>query len=339
LPLPDPALVAQKTGPYYNLVPFQNVIDFIKHSSFVLTEPSTWLTALKESYVLEPAFNFLLTVPFGIYLAYYFKSSFKKVLLFSFLLSLFFEITQLTGLYGYYVRPYRLFDINDLILNTLGGATGFVIFKNLLQFLPTRDHIDATSIARGHRVGYLRRLLAVIVDSIVIGLITLLIAAFTPYEEAYLVVTLLYFPLLTILWRGGTFGKWLVGIKVGATSLAADGIAGVVSSAADGTTGVVSSAADGTTGVVSSATTASPLRLVMRYTMRTAVIFLFQAMTWLASDSDITFNIFLTIAEVVLLLLLVIDFIASFSKRKQLWYERWTHTSNISTHARKKART
>jgi glycopeptide antibiotics resistance protein len=46
---------------------------------------------------------------------------------FSFLLSLFYETSQLTALFGIYPGPYRFADVEDLICNTLGGAAGWQI--------------------------------------------------------------------------------------------------------------------------------------------------------------------------------------------------------------------
>lgn len=64
-------------------------------------------------------------MPFGVYLRYYFKQDLKRTILFSFLLSLFYELTQLSALYGIYSGPYRLADVEDLICNTMGGAVGW----------------------------------------------------------------------------------------------------------------------------------------------------------------------------------------------------------------------
>ncbi|MBM9833979.1 VanZ family protein, partial [Enterococcus faecalis] len=87
----------------------------------------TYLPAMKQGVFLEPLFNLLLTLPFGVYLRYYFKCSFLKTLVITFCLTLFFELTQLTGLYFIYPRPYRLFDVNDLFVNTVGGLVGWTI--------------------------------------------------------------------------------------------------------------------------------------------------------------------------------------------------------------------
>ena len=118
LPLPKREDVLNNTN-MIRLQPFAFVVDFMKESSFVWNDASTYLKAMTESCFYVPAFNILMTIPFGIYLRYYFQCSFKKTLLYSFCLSLFFEITQVTGLYFIYPKPYRLFDLDDLFLNTL----------------------------------------------------------------------------------------------------------------------------------------------------------------------------------------------------------------------------
>jgi glycopeptide antibiotics resistance protein len=45
----------------------------------------------------------------------------------TFLLSLIIESAQLTGLFFIYPGSYRLFDVDDLITNTLGGFLGTVL--------------------------------------------------------------------------------------------------------------------------------------------------------------------------------------------------------------------
>jgi len=117
------------TSPRTQLIPFDFVIDFALNSSFDITNFHTYFKALKESYFYVPVFNIILTVPFGMFLRYYFKCDLTKVIIYSFLLSLFFESTKLSGLYFIYPRGYRLFDVDDLILNTLGTVIGFVIFR------------------------------------------------------------------------------------------------------------------------------------------------------------------------------------------------------------------
>lgn len=48
-----------------------------------------------------------------------------------FALSLTVELTQLTGTWGFYPCAHRTFDVDDLILNTLGVALGFMAARRL----------------------------------------------------------------------------------------------------------------------------------------------------------------------------------------------------------------
>ena len=138
LPLPDPKTFEQTANiwDYINLNPLGFIRDFVETTQFKITDITTYLPAMQEKAFYQPLLNILMTVPFGMYLGYYFKDSLKKTVLLTFLLSLFFELTQLSGLYGIYSHPYRLFDVDDLILNTLGGLIGFLIYKRCLRRLP-----------------------------------------------------------------------------------------------------------------------------------------------------------------------------------------------------------
>ena len=66
--------------------------------------------------------------PLGIYLRYYFRQGFLQTVRWGFLVSLSIELLQLSGLLFIYPRPYRLFDVDDLITNTLGAALGYIAF-------------------------------------------------------------------------------------------------------------------------------------------------------------------------------------------------------------------
>lgn len=165
LPLPTFSEALQNTGPYINYIPFNFIHDFIRETPFIWNEPSTYLKAILDPSFYVVAFNILMFIPLGMYLRYYFKCSFKKTLLYSFLVSLFFELTQLTGLYFIYPNPYRLCDVDDLIQNTLGGILGFLIMGGLSRFLPTRDKIDEEAIEKGKSVSGLRRITVFFLDS------------------------------------------------------------------------------------------------------------------------------------------------------------------------------
>lgn len=215
LPLPNPAKVAQLQTPVAQLVPFTFVNTFLQQAPFVLSNPATYLPTLTSHAFLEPAFNLLLTLPFGVYLCYYFRENLPKTLLATFLLSLFFELTQLSALYGLYPRPYRLFSVDDLMLNTLGGVLGYLLGKEVRRLLPSKAAMDRHSYRRSSQVGYLRRGAANVVD---LGLILLFTAlaqlAVGPGRLLFPAVFLLYYVVLQGIGQGRALGKWLVRIRV-----------------------------------------------------------------------------------------------------------------------------
>ena len=217
LPLPSREEVSILTTPTMQLIPFDFIKD-LSNVSFNWTSFSSYINLIQNPAFYIVAFNILLTVPFGIYLRYYFECKWYQVLLFSFLLSLFFEITQLTGLYGIYPRPYRLFDVDDLILNALGGIVGFIITPIFSLILPTRKELDEKSLKRGKRVTIFRRALAYCIDSfflvIMIIIVSILFHA-TPLENYTLLLSiLLYFLGLPLITDGKTIGKIILKTQV-----------------------------------------------------------------------------------------------------------------------------
>lgn len=226
LPLPPIEKVAQLTTPRYELNLFASLQRFLEHTVLQIGDPSTYLPALKQSVFLEPMFNVLITIPFGIYLRYFFGLNWKKTLLSSFCLSLFFELTQLSGLFFIYPRPYRLFDVNDLLNNSLGGLVGWLIAPVFTFLLPSRQKLDKVAYAKGQEVTFFRRLAAFVLDWIVIGVVIFAAAilsrlvgqdellAFINTSFWDLLMIFLYFILLDYLLKGQTLGKKIVRIKV-----------------------------------------------------------------------------------------------------------------------------
>ena len=216
LPLPSREEVMALTTSTTQLIPFNFITDFVNNSGFVINEFSSYITALKSNEFIVPAFNIILTIPFGAYLHYYFKFSFKKTILFSFLLSLFFEITQLTGLYFIYPRGYRLFDVDDLILNTCGGLIGYFVGTLLLKFLPDRENIDDISKALGRKVSIVRRSLAYSLDWFIATFIFIILYFLFnfPAFPYYLIFVGAYFILLPYFFNGQTLGCKFLKIKI-----------------------------------------------------------------------------------------------------------------------------
>ena len=164
LPLPKYEVVAMLKSPRTQLIPFNFIKNFIRESPFRLANVHTYVKAIKHSTFYVPLYNIFLTVPFGMYLRYYFKKSKLDIIIYSFFLSLFFELTQLTGLYFIYPRGYRLFDVDDLILNTVGGLLGYFLVKPLMKILPTREEIDNNALKKGEKMSNLRKVTSFCLD-------------------------------------------------------------------------------------------------------------------------------------------------------------------------------
>jgi vanZ/RDD domain protein len=205
LPLPNRDSIHNSYKDMLNLIPFSFIMDFIKDNPFVVSMPATWLKALKHPTFYVPAFNVLMLIPFGVYLRYYFKCSFKKTLLLTALLSLFFELTQFSGLYFIYPGPYRLADIDDIIQNTAGGCIGYAFGGLAMHFLPSREEIDEKALQAGLRVSSIRVCLSLIIDVWIVNI---------PYAISktplpFWIFLTLYFSLLPLL-NGKTLGSALL---------------------------------------------------------------------------------------------------------------------------------
>src|SRR5574344_890438 len=155
-------------------------------------------------------FKSLLTIPFGIYLRYYFKLNLKKTCLYTFLLSLFFELTQLSGLYFIYPRGYRLFDVDDLLLNTFGGFIGYYVANLFNKTLPNREKIDEESYKDSKIISGLRRITALSLDIFFViciisfSLIFGLDNYFTFISIAIIVILEIIYPLIKVyIWGEG----------------------------------------------------------------------------------------------------------------------------------------
>lgn len=213
LPLPKREDVLNNTN-MIRLQPFAFVVDFMKESSFVWNDASTYLKAITESCFYVPAFNILMTIPFGIYLRYYFQCSFKKTLLYSFCLSLFFEITQVTGLYFIYPKPYRLFDLDDLFLNTLGGILGYFIAAFFLKVLPSREEIDERSLKEGKTVSGLRRITLFFLDLFLYTFLGGLTNLFLPIPFYLFIFFILYYVVYPTFTKGFTLGGKFLHVRL-----------------------------------------------------------------------------------------------------------------------------
>jgi uncharacterized RDD family membrane protein YckC len=185
----------------------------VEGSKIIPDQISTYWSLLSEPAFLQVIFNIALTVPFGMFLGYYVRTRWGMCILLSFLLSLSFEITQVTGIYGFFDHPYRLFDVDDLITNTLGGIFGFRIAIWINGLLPRIEQLDSNIDRTAKRVSYTRRGIAFLIDSMV-WIIGFGVLYGFDIKSAFWIATGIYFILIPAFTGGRTLGKWIVRIRV-----------------------------------------------------------------------------------------------------------------------------
>lgn len=232
LPLPEnhAAVVAYAAVP--QLIPFNFVKVFLDATTATLGDPSTWTSLLHDPNVYEAFFNVALLVPLGMYLRYYFRRTWWQTLLIGFAMTLFYELSQLTGLWGIYAHPYRLFDVDDLMLNTLGAMVGFWLVGPALRTLPDVRLINEEAREAGVRASITRRALSFFIDCLIAGMSTLLVlaAAGLPGSSDALsggglsaadaslwagrASLLLFFIVVPLLTRGQTLGQKLLRLRI-----------------------------------------------------------------------------------------------------------------------------
>ena len=93
----------------YNLIPFREIVRFIKY----------WEYIDFFSVVVNLLGNVVAFMPFGALIRWF------QAVGYTFLFSLCVELLQLVAKVG-------VFDVDDLILNTLGGLLGFIVYYLLL---------------------------------------------------------------------------------------------------------------------------------------------------------------------------------------------------------------
>ncbi len=109
------------------------------------------LALLREPAFLQIVLNVLLFVPLGYFIRVILHRGVVVATTAGLALSLLIEVTQKTGVWNLYSCAYRLFDVDDLIVNTLGATVG-----SLLSVLVVRrgrpDVVLPTTISFGRRM-------------------------------------------------------------------------------------------------------------------------------------------------------------------------------------------
>ncbi|MGH3879793.1 MAG: VanZ family protein [Actinophytocola sp.] len=131
-----------------------------------------WSLASVVSYgvVWSTALNLAVLAPLGFFLRYLVGMRFLPAAGLAFGVSLLFELTQLTGLWFVYPCAYRLFSVDDLMLNTVGAVVGWLLAGPLGRLLPAVEP-ERERRRYATRVTVSRRLFALLAD--VVGFVVL----------------------------------------------------------------------------------------------------------------------------------------------------------------------
>lgn len=164
LPLPDPASM-RCAG--VNLNPFEFVDDIRGAVRRAGGSPRAFLS---DSVFLQLALNVLLFLPLGFFVRVLARRGILVAVAAGLGISLIVELTQLTGVWGVYPCAYRVFDVDDLLTNTVGAVVGSVLAL-LVPRRPLADEPDALRpVTRG------RRILAMVCDLLSYSLVGIVVS-------------------------------------------------------------------------------------------------------------------------------------------------------------------
>lgn len=226
LPLPEVhANCAGMVNTVFSQVkPFQFVDDIVRETGVVWSSPGTYSTLLRASSVNQVFFNILLLFPLGVYLRYYFKkrSKWYYALISGFFLSLFFEVTQRTGIFGIYECPYRLFDVDDLIMNTLGAVSGYFLGSMILFFFPTRENVESadqrfqTEKQASYGIQLIELIITISISSFIAGIVTAPMQNLPFFADSIIFFTVVFFflVLMPYFFAGHTLGGLILRVRI-----------------------------------------------------------------------------------------------------------------------------
>ncbi|MCK6064924.1 MULTISPECIES: VanZ family protein [Microbacterium] len=152
LPLPDPDTMVCAG---VNLNPAQFVADILE----AISAPGAFLT---NPAVLQLLLNVALFVPLGCFVRVLGQRGVVVSAVLGLSISAIVEFTQLTGVWGLYPCAYRVFDVDDLLTNTIGAVIGSLLALALPRAM--RAGVASTSAAPGGEVTRGRRIYAMVSD-------------------------------------------------------------------------------------------------------------------------------------------------------------------------------
>jgi glycopeptide antibiotics resistance protein len=121
---------------------------------------------LRNRALLQAVFNVVLFGPLGFFLRVLWRRGVVVATATGLVISLAIELTQRTGVWGLYRCAYRVFDVDDLLLNTLGALLGSLVALPVVSLLSRRRPPPVVTI-----VTFGRRLVGFLADLMLIAAI------------------------------------------------------------------------------------------------------------------------------------------------------------------------
>lgn len=179
---------------------------------------------IRDAAFQQLALNVLLFVPLGFFVRWILGRGVLVTTALGFVISLAIETTQLTGVWGLYRCAYRLFDVDDLLVNTVGAFLGGVVASLVVRRRERRvvDLPDTVSLGR-RWVGFVSDAIFIAVTgavAVIAWRAWSLYVVEVPLDEinnAVSVFLQILAPLIPqavlVLFTGRTVGEWVVDVR------------------------------------------------------------------------------------------------------------------------------
>ena len=205
-PMPDSsASFCAKQSLSPQLIPFHWVVDAMR--------PGKHITA-----ALQVIANICFFMPLGAFVALYFRKHIRFAIAAGLGLSFLIEVAQLTGFFHIYPCSYRLFDVDDLVMNTLGAALGYTMTFRLKKYLKSQP-LNAEPVKNNLANHFLAGCIDAVAIMLIASMSAMILRVYVPaiYQISPQAILILWW----IAWEwivpkichGWTFGRYLVGVE------------------------------------------------------------------------------------------------------------------------------
>jgi glycopeptide antibiotics resistance protein len=205
-PMPDnSASFCAKQSLSPQLIPFHWIVDAMRLGKHITA-------------ALQVIANICFFMPLGAFVALYFRKHIRFAIVAGLGLSFLIEIAQLTGFFHIYPCSYRLFDVDDLAMNTLGAALGYTMTFRLKKYLKSQP-LNAEPVKNNLANHFLAGCIDAVAIMLIASVSAMILRVYAPaiYQISPQAILILWW----IAWEwivpkichGWTFGRYLVGVE------------------------------------------------------------------------------------------------------------------------------